>query len=135
DERAGRYVAKLLFSGGTRAQFSLALRLAFALATLPAARGARPGFLFLDEPLSSFDAPRSRALVELLTAGYVAAHFAQVFVISHGGAFDRHAFGYTLRLAHGRVVESNLPAPGEALWPPTADRPDATPAASSMAGR
>jgi DNA repair exonuclease SbcCD ATPase subunit len=130
DERARRYVAKHLFSGGTRDQFSLALRLAFALATLPAERGARAGFLFLDEPLSSFDAPRSRALVELLTNGYVAAHFAQVFVISHGGAFDRHAFGYTLRLAHGRVVESNLPAPGEAPWPATAGGPDRAPAAS-----
>ena len=110
DERAGRYVAKHLFSGGTRDQFSLALRLAFALATLPSERGARPGFLFLDEPLSAFDAPRARALVELLTAGYVAAHFAQVFVISHGGPFDRHAFTYALRLANGRVVESSLPS-------------------------
>jgi ABC-type sulfate/molybdate transport systems ATPase subunit len=66
--------------------------------------------LFLDEPLSAFDAPRARALVELLTAGYVAAHFAQVFVISHGGPFDRHAFTYALRLANGRVVESSLPS-------------------------
>jgi DNA repair exonuclease SbcCD ATPase subunit len=119
DERAGRYVAKHLFSGGTRDQFSLALRLAFALATLPAERGARPGFLFLDEPLSAFDAPRARALVELLTTGYVAAHFAQVFVISHGGPFDRHAFPYALRLANGRVVESNLPS-ADAWGPPAA---------------
>jgi exonuclease SbcC len=110
DERAGRYVAKHLFSGGTRDQFSLALRLAFALATLPEERGVRPGFLFLDEPLSAFDAPRARALVALLTTGYVADHFAQVFVISHGGPFDRQAFTYAVRLAHGRVVESNLPA-------------------------
>ncbi|HZU07682.1 MAG TPA: AAA family ATPase [Chloroflexota bacterium] len=109
DERAGRYVAKHLFSGGTRDQFSLALRLAFALATLPAERGVRPGFLFLDEPLSSFDARRARAVVALLTTGYVAAHFAQIFVISHGGQFDRHAFPYRLRLADGRIVESNLP--------------------------
>jgi DNA repair exonuclease SbcCD ATPase subunit len=117
DERAGRYVAKHLFSGGTRDQFSLALRLAFALATLPAERGVRPGFLFLDEPLSSFDARRARAVVALLTTGYVAAHFAQIFVISHGGPFDRHAFPYRLRLADGRIVESNLPRRGDtAQW-------------------
>jgi len=117
DERAGRYVAKHLFSGGTRDQFSLALRLAFALATLPAERGARPGFLFLDEPLSAFDAPRARALVELLTTGYVAQHFAQIFVISHGGPFDRHAFPYTIRLANGRVVDSSLPSAPAASAP------------------
>jgi exonuclease SbcC len=128
DERAGRYVAKHLFSGGTRDQFSLALRLAFALATLPAERGARPGFLFLDEPLSAFDAPRARALVELLTTGYVAQHFAQVFVISHGGPFDRHAFPYTIRLANGRVVDSNLPA---TLTVP--DTTDASPPLASSA--
>jgi ABC-type Mn2+/Zn2+ transport system ATPase subunit len=126
DERAGRYVAKHLFSGGTRDQFSLALRLAFALATLPAERGARPGFLFLDEPLSAFDAPRARALVELLTTGYVAQHFAQVFVISHGGPFDRHAFPYTIRLANGRVVETNLPTNPAAA--PAASPPLASPA-------
>jgi DNA repair protein SbcC/Rad50 len=94
------------------------LRLAFALATLPAERGARPGFLFLDEPLSAFDAPRARALVELLTTGYVAQHFAQVFVISHGGPFDRHVFPYTIRLANGRVVDSNLPAASSATTSP-----------------
>jgi exonuclease SbcC len=127
DERAGRYVAKHLFSGGTRDQFSLALRLAFALATLPAERGARPGFLFLDEPLSAFDTPRARALVELLTTGYVAQHFAQVFVISHGGSFDRHAFTYTVRLVNGRVADSTLPTTPDA----PADAPDAPPSPSA----
>src|SRR5262249_8172938 len=66
---AGRYVAKNIFSGGTRDQCSLALRLAFALATLPQELGVAPGFIFLDEPLSAFDAQRAQALVELLTAG------------------------------------------------------------------
>ncbi len=61
DETAGRDVAKSLFSGGARDQFSLALRLAFALATLPQELGTAPGFIVLDEPLSSFDGQRSQA--------------------------------------------------------------------------
>jgi hypothetical protein len=55
DPAAGRYVAKNIFSGGTRDQCSLALRLAFALATLPQELGVAPGFIFLDELLSTFD--------------------------------------------------------------------------------
>ena len=109
DEEAGRYVAKNVFSGGARDQFSLALRLAFAVATLPQELGVAPGFLFLDEPLSSFDGPRTRALVDLLTAGHIARSFAQVFVISHGRSFDPGAFRYRLLLADGRVVEHDLP--------------------------
>ncbi len=50
---------------------SLTLRLAFALATLPQELGTTPGFIFLDEPLSAFDGPRTEALVELLTHGPV----------------------------------------------------------------
>ena len=109
DEAAGRYVAKSIFSGGTRDQFSLALRLAFALATLPEELGTSPGFLFLDEPLSSFDGPRTQALVDLLTRGEVAASFRQIFVISHSRSFDASAFRYRLVLAHGAIVESTLP--------------------------
>ena len=109
DEAAGRYVAKSIFSGGARDQFSLALRLAFALATLPEELGTSPGFLFLDEPLSSFDGPRTQALVDLLTRGEVAASFRQIFVISHSRSFDASAFRYRLVLADGAVAESNLP--------------------------
>ncbi len=108
DDSAGRYVSKSLFSGGARDQFALALRLAFALATLPQELGTTPGFLFLDEPLSSFDGPRTEALVELLTSGQVAANFRQIFVISHNRSFDVRAFQYRLVLREGRVVESNL---------------------------
>ena len=53
DERKHGYVEKTLYSGGTQDQFSLALRLGFALAALPRELGTSPGFLFLDEPLSS----------------------------------------------------------------------------------
>jgi DNA repair exonuclease SbcCD ATPase subunit len=110
DEEAGRHVAKYLFSGGTRDQCSLALRLAFALATLPKGLGAMPGFMFLDEPLSSFDAERSQALVRILTQGTIAQKFDQVVLISHSRTFDRDSFRYYVRLENGRVSESNLPS-------------------------
>ncbi len=110
DDSAGRYVSKGIFSGGAKDQFSLALRLAFALATLPEELGTTPGFIFLDEPLSSFDGPRTEALIRLLTEGQIAENFSQIFVISHNRLFDANAFQYRLLLRDGRVVESNLPA-------------------------
>jgi DNA repair exonuclease SbcCD ATPase subunit len=118
DDVAGRYVRKNLFSGGARDQASLALRLAFALATLPRGRGATPGFIFLDEPLSAFDAERSRALARALTHGAIADAFPQVFLISHSQVIDPRDFDYTLRMEDGRLVESTLPT-GEvaaSLW-------------------
>ncbi|MCC6178650.1 MAG: hypothetical protein IT305_25370 [Chloroflexi bacterium] len=111
DADAGRYVAKEIFSGGTKDQFSLALRLAFALATLPQELGTTPGFIFLDEPLSAFDQPRTAALVELLTTGQIAKSFAQIFLISHSRAFDPDLFPYYLRMHEGRVAETNLTSP------------------------
>jgi DNA repair exonuclease SbcCD ATPase subunit len=129
DEQAGRYVGKHLFSGGTRDQCSLALRLAFALATLPKELGAMPGFIFLDEPLSSFDDRRSQALVDVLTRGPIAKQFPQVFLISHSQSFDPAAFTCALRMAGGRVASSTLPdeAAARALWDagltPTAQTP------------
>lgn len=108
DERAGAWKMKNIFSGGTRDQLSLALRLAFALATLPEERGAAPSFLFLDEPLGAFDARRAGALIQLLTEGEIASSFDQIFLISHlrvePGLFDYH-----LMLEEGRVTESDLP--------------------------
>jgi uncharacterized protein YhaN len=109
DDAARRYVSKNLFSGGAKDQFSLALRLAFALATLPQELGTTPGFIFLDEPLSSFDGPRTEALINLLTKGQIAESFSQLFVISHNRAFDLGAFQYRLVMREGRVLESNLP--------------------------
>jgi len=109
DSAAGRFVGKNLFSGGTRDQCSLALRLAFALATLPQELGIAPGFIFLDEPLSAFDAPRAQALVELLTSGTIAQQFSQVVLISHAHAFNREAFHYHVRIDNGQIIESNLP--------------------------
>ena len=109
DEQAGRFVGKHLFSCGTRDQCSLALRLAFALATLPEELGAMPGFIFLDEPLSSFDDRRSQALVDVLTRGTIGRQFPQVFLISHSQSFDPAAFTCALRMSGGRLIRSTLP--------------------------
>ncbi|MFN2251732.1 MAG: AAA family ATPase [Anaerolineae bacterium] len=108
DERAGAWRQKAIFSGGARDQMSLTLRLAFALATLPEERGARPGFLFLDEPLGAFDEERAAALISLLTEGEIADSFDQVFLISHVRV-DEGQFDYRITMADGKVVDSTLP--------------------------
>jgi DNA repair exonuclease SbcCD ATPase subunit len=113
DERAGdkgEFKSKDIFSGGCRDQLSLALRLSFALATLPAERGGAPRFIFLDEPLSAFDDERADALLYLLTEGEVSQAFDQIFLISHGRV-DESAFTYRIRLDGGRVTDHDLPAP------------------------
>lgn len=112
DERAGQSGAwkeKNIFSGGTKDQFSLALRLAFALATLPQERGTSPGFIFLDEPLGSFDDDRANALLYLLTEGEIGRAFDQIFLISHVPV-PENKFTHRIRLENGAVVSSNLKA-------------------------
>lgn len=111
DERAhnGAFKEKNIFSGGTKDQFSLALRLAFALATLPQERGTAPSFIFLDEPLGSFDDERAEALIHLLTAGEIARAFDQVFLISHVHVNER-LFTHRVVLENGRVAETDLPS-------------------------
>jgi DNA repair exonuclease SbcCD ATPase subunit len=106
DQMAGRYVPKEQFSGGARDQVSLALRLAFALATLPKDSGAAPGFLFLDEPLSAFDDERASGLIHALTHGELARAFPQVFLIAHSRSFDPGAFDCHVRMEEGRVAAS-----------------------------
>jgi len=116
DERAGAstgaqqgaFKEKNIFSGGTKDQFSLALRLAFALATLPQERGAAPSFIFLDEPLGSFDDERADALIYLLTEGEIARAFDQIFLISHVHV-DQRLFTHHVVLENGRVAEMDLP--------------------------
>jgi exonuclease SbcC len=108
DERAGQSGAwkeKNIFSGGAKDQFSLALRLAFALATLPQERGASPGFIFLDEPLGSFDDDRANALLYLLTEGEVGRAFDQIFLISHVPV-QESKFTHRIRLENGAIVEN-----------------------------
>lgn len=108
DNRARAFLRKRVFSGGARDQISLALRLSFALATLPGEHSVRPAWLFLDEPLSSFDRQRTQALVDLLTRGLIHKQFPQVFLISHSESFDPGQFDNRLRMEAGRITESVL---------------------------
>ncbi len=108
DERANAFKEKNIFSGGTRDQFSLALRLAFALATLPQERGSAPSFIFLDEPLGSFDDERAEALIYLLTEGEIARAFDQIFLISHVHV-DERLFTHRIVMENGRVAMTDLP--------------------------
>ena len=109
DSGAGEYVSKSALSGGAADQLSLALRLAFAIATLPKELGAAPGFLCLDEPLSSFDRGRTKALMDVVTGDILSQHFEQVLLISHSSAFDPALFPYHIYMDNGQIVESNLP--------------------------
>jgi exonuclease SbcC len=113
DERAGDWKEKNIFSGGTRDQMSLALRLSFALASLPQERGIAPSFLFLDEPLSSFDEQRKEALIRVITEGEIAERFDQIFVISHTPLLNPNLFHYYIVMEDGRIKECS-----EELKPP-----------------
>lgn len=119
DERAGgangqggAFKEKNIFSGGTKDQFSLALRLAFALATLPQERGSAPSFIFLDEPLGSFDEERADALISLLTEGEIAHAFDQIFLISHVHV-DERLFTHRVMMEAGRIAFTDLPSAEE----------------------
>ncbi|MBE3558244.1 MAG: AAA family ATPase [Ktedonobacteraceae bacterium] len=109
DSGAGEYVPRAALSGGAADQLSLALRLAFAIALLPRELNAAPGFLILDEPLSSFDRGRASSLVEVVTGETLGQHFEQVMLISHSNAFDPATFPYHIYMENGMVIESNLP--------------------------
>ena len=65
-------------SGGTEDQLLLSLRLAFAKALTP--EGAQ-FFLFLDEPISSFDEQRRTSFLDFLKM--LETNFQQIFLISH----------------------------------------------------
>ena len=109
DTAAGEYVSRSALSGGAADQLSLALRLAFAIATLPRELHATPGFVLLDEPLSSFDRGRAQALVDVVTGDIMSQHFEQILLISHSSAFDPAMFPYHVYMDNGLIVESNLP--------------------------
>jgi exonuclease SbcC len=108
DSRARDYIEKDIFSGATQDQFSLALRLAFALATLPEGLGAQPKFIFLDEPTAGFDGERRKAFVELLTSGELSERFDQIFLLSPQGIFETNPLPHYIRIANGRVVGESL---------------------------
>lgn len=109
DTTAGEYVSRSALSGGAADQLSLALRLAFAIAALPRELSAAPGFVLLDEPLSSFDRGRAQALVDVIAGELMSQHFEQIILISHSSAFDPAMFPYHVYMDNGLVVESNLP--------------------------
>ncbi len=117
DSAAGEYVSRTALSGGAADQLSLALRLAFAIAVLPRELNFAPGFILLDEPLSSFDRGRTQALVDVVTGDILSQHFEQILLISHSNAFDPTMFPYHVYMDNGLVVESNLPVVPN--FPPT----------------
>ncbi len=104
DREAKHWRGKGVFSGATQDQFSLALRLAFAISTIPSTRGARPGFIFLDEPLSGFDAQRRTGFMTLLR-DELSRYFDQVIVVSHIEALSGE-FPHHWHLDSGQLVEA-----------------------------
>ncbi len=90
DPEAGEFKPKEVFSGGTEDQLLLAMRLAFALALMPQAKGKSPEFLFLDEPLGSSDRVRREGILTLLRQE-LAQNFRQIFLISHVGDLEAEA--------------------------------------------
>jgi DNA repair exonuclease SbcCD ATPase subunit len=113
ESAANEYMPRLALSGGTADQISLTLRLAFAVAALPRELNAAPGFLFLDEPLTSFSTQRVQALVDMMTGEMLGEHFEQVLFISHSTAFNPTAFTHHIYIDNGSVAESNLPTTGD----------------------
>lgn len=107
---AAEYISRSALSGGTADQISLALRLAFSIAALPRELGAAPGFVLLDEPLTSSSRERMQALVDIVTGDILGQHFEQVLFISHSNVFNPALFTYRIYVEDGLVVESNLPA-------------------------
>ena len=110
DNRAGEYIEKDIFSGATQDQFSLALRLAFALATLPEGLGAQPKFIFLDEPTAGFDGERREAFINLLKEGYLSERFDQIFLVTPEGIFNHNPLPDYIRIVRGRIMTDTLSA-------------------------
>ncbi len=103
DPEAGEFKPKEVFSGGTEDQVLLAMRLAFALALIPQAKGKSPEFLFLDEPLGSSDRLRRDGILALLK-GELAQNFKQIFLISHVGDLEAEA-DTIIHMDNGNIAE------------------------------
>ncbi len=103
DPEAGEFKPKEVFSGGTEDQLLLAMRLAFALALMPQAKGKSPEFLFLDEPLGSSDRVRREGILTLLRQE-LAQNFRQIFLISHVGDLEAEA-DTIIQMDNGRIRE------------------------------
>ena len=103
DPEAGEFRPKEVFSGGTEDQLLLAMRLAFALALIPQAKGRNPEFLFLDEPLGSSDKVRREGILELMHKE-LSQNFKQIFLISHVGDLEAEA-DTVIEMENGTVRE------------------------------
>ncbi|MGH2506876.1 MAG: hypothetical protein ACRDHZ_05615, partial [Ktedonobacteraceae bacterium] len=108
---AAEYISRSALSGGTADQVSLALRLAFSIAALPHELGAAPGFVLLDEPLTSSSRERMQALVDIVTGEMLGQHFEQVLFISHSNVFNPALFTHRVYVEDGLITESSLPMP------------------------
>jgi DNA repair exonuclease SbcCD ATPase subunit len=107
DEKNG-YVPIKNLSGGTEDQVLLMLRLAFSKALFPALREVDGNmdfhqFLFLDEPISSFDQKRQNAFIELLRI--MEQVYQQIFVISHIGELENKMDYFIKAEASSNVLE------------------------------
>jgi exonuclease SbcC len=102
DQEAGEYRPRDVFSGGTDDQFLLAMRLAFVLSLIPEAKGIRPDFLWLDEPLGSSDELRRLGIIEYLSTG-LSKSFTQIFIVSHVGGLEEMTPS-VIRLENGKSV-------------------------------
>ena len=116
DPEAGEFRPREVFSGGTEDQLLLGMRLAFALALIPQAKGRNPEFLFLDEPLGSSDKVRREGILNLMHEE-LAENFKQIFLVSHVGDLEAEA-DTIIEMDDGMVREivnrkSSLPQPVE----------------------
>lgn len=116
DPEAGEFRPREVFSGGTEDQLLLGMRLAFALALIPQAKGRNPEFLFLDEPLGSSDKVRREGILNLMHRE-LAENFKQIFLVSHVGDLEAEA-DTIIEMDNGMVREivnrkSSLPQPVE----------------------
>jgi len=103
DSKMEGYVEKTLFSGGTNDQIALAIRLSFAMVTMPE-ESINESFIFLDEPLGFFDDERKAALIDFLTHGAIADKFAQRIVISNFLTIKPY-FDFVIELENGKMID------------------------------
>ena len=103
DTEAGEYRPREVFSGGTEDQLLFVMRLAFALALTPEAKGTRPEFLFLDEPLGSSDEIRRGEIMQLLKVE-LSQYFKQIVIVSHVQGLEQDV-DHIVRLEAGRIAE------------------------------
>ena len=111
DPDAGEFRPKEVFSGGTEDQLLLAMRLAFALALIPQAKGRNPEFLFLDEPLGSSDKVRREGILALMHQE-LSQNFKQIFLVSHVGDLEAEA-DTIIEMDNGAVREIITHKPSE----------------------